>query len=102
SRTCTHIYIPSLHDALPIWGEFVRKIEKLMDYTNKTIVISGGGSGIGWAISQTFALAGGRVYVLEVNDETATQVIKEADLESRIDRKSTRLNSSHVKISYAV
>lgn len=55
-----------------------------MDYTNKTIVISGGGSGIGWAISQTFALAGGRVYVLEVNDETATQVIKEADLESRI------------------
>src|SRR5690606_7764542 len=33
---------------------------------------------------------------------TPTQVISDPDIESRIDRKSTRLNSSHVKISYAV
>ena len=55
-----------------------------MDYTKKTIVISGGGSGIGWALSQTFAKAGGRVYILDVNEEAASGVIAEAKLESMI------------------
>ena len=44
-----------------------------MDYTDKIIVISGGGSGIGWALTKGFADAGGKVYVLEVNDQAATE-----------------------------
>src|SRR5690606_40198311 len=35
----------------------------------------------------------------QLREEAARQALREAELE---DRKSTRLNSSHVKISYAV
>src|SRR5690606_41078143 len=34
--------------------------------------------------------------------EAARQVLEQRDVTPPIDRKSTRLNSSHVKISYAV
>src|SRR5690606_41162741 len=30
------------------------------------------------------------------------EIVEDGDLDKRVDRKSTRLNSSHVKISYAV
>ncbi|MBD2699383.1 SDR family oxidoreductase [Spirosoma sp. BT702] len=41
---------------------------------NKTALITGGASGIGLAISQTFAQAGATVHILEINAEQAQQV----------------------------
>ncbi len=41
---------------------------------NKTALITGGASGIGLAISQTFAKAGAMVHILELNSDQAEQV----------------------------
>src|SRR5680860_180378 len=55
-----------------------------MNFKGKTIIITGGGSGIGWAISQAFARSGGQVYMLEIDDESATNKINEAGLSDQI------------------
>lgn len=55
-----------------------------MDYRDKIIAISGGGSGIGWALTCGFAEAGGKVYVLDVNDESANQMIDDSGLENQV------------------
>ncbi len=55
-----------------------------MDYTDKIIVITGGGSGIGWALTLGFAEKEGQVYVLELNDDSTNQMIGEAGLEDRV------------------
>lgn len=46
-----------------------------MKFKEKTIVITGGGSGIGWAITRAFAREGGRVFVLEINAGPADEKI---------------------------
>src|SRR5690606_41796878 len=55
--------------------------------------------------NQTLLIKGARSFHLEeivsVLEEKTHQTVLEINLNS-IDRKSTRLNSSHVKISYAV
>jgi NAD(P)-dependent dehydrogenase (short-subunit alcohol dehydrogenase family) len=43
---------------------------------NKTAIITGGASGIGEAISQTFAAAGAHVYILDVREEEAQKVVE--------------------------
>ncbi|AHM59460.1 short-chain dehydrogenase/reductase SDR [Flammeovirgaceae bacterium 311] len=43
---------------------------------NKTAIVTGGGSGIGKAISQLFAQQGAEVFVLELNEEGAGDVVK--------------------------
>lgn len=55
-----------------------------MNFKDKTIIITGGGSGIGWAISQAFAASGGLVYMLEVDQESSTDKIRQAGLSDRI------------------
>ena len=55
-----------------------------MDYSDKTIVISGGGSGIGLALTEGFARAGGQVFVMEINEETANQMIGKAGLQCQV------------------
>lgn len=45
--------------------------------TGKTAVITGGGSGIGKAISKKFAEAGASVHILELNAEAGKQVLRE-------------------------
>src|SRR5690606_41806704 len=75
----TQIYTLSLHDALPIFGLRMRGFEdRVRGFP--------GGSVVGAAAGAP-AEAGGGGAVGHRN---------------RVDRKSTRLNSSHVKISYAV
>ncbi|RIV21530.1 SDR family oxidoreductase [Fibrisoma montanum] len=44
---------------------------------NKTALITGGASGIGLAITQTFAQAGATVHILEVNADQAQQVAEQ-------------------------
>lgn len=44
---------------------------------NKTSVITGGGSGIGKAISILFAKQGAAVHIIELTDEAATQTVNE-------------------------
>lgn len=47
------------------------------NFTSKNAVITGGGSGIGKSISETFARQGATVYILEINEE-AGQATKNA------------------------
>src|SRR5207302_9330489 len=76
----TEIYTLSLHDALPIW---------------KTEVTQGGGKGDrGSILLDEFSEFFGGAEIGLMDDAGFT-------VDTR-DRKSTRLNSSHVKISYAV
>src|SRR5690606_41901105 len=69
----------SLHDALPISSSTPRERRQA----------SAAGGATGAPVHQALA------------KQTATRKIRAETIESR-DRKSTRLNSSHVKISYAV
>src|SRR3712207_7041764 len=76
----TEIYTLSLHDALPIdtWaiehqGSFALAVVKL-------------------AAEQSISAEAGAMVSMSAN----------VDLHSELDRKSTRLNSSHANISYAV
>jgi NAD(P)-dependent dehydrogenase (short-subunit alcohol dehydrogenase family) len=45
--------------------------------TNKSVVITGGGSGIGKAMSVLFAKQGAHVHVIELNNESADETVKE-------------------------
>ncbi|QEC51225.1 NAD(P)-dependent dehydrogenase (short-subunit alcohol dehydrogenase family) [Anseongella ginsenosidimutans] len=48
---------------------------------NKTAIVTGGGSGIGLAISKLFARKGARVYIFEMNAEQAQWTAKEIQAE---------------------
>src|SRR2546428_4862761 len=75
----TEIYTLSLHDALPIWSRMARATSV------KTAVALQGAAKPSWRdVSLSFVLS------LRVKRRLRT------------DRKSTRLNSSHDQISYAV
>ena len=45
-----------------------------MDFKNKIVVVTGGGQGIGKAICLKFALANGKVIIIDMNEETAKTV----------------------------
>ncbi|MFC4220687.1 SDR family NAD(P)-dependent oxidoreductase [Flagellimonas marina] len=47
------------------------------NYTGKNVLITGGGSGIGWALSKQFASNGAMVHVLDLELEKAHQVVNE-------------------------
>src|SRR5207249_10434600 len=77
----TEIYTLSLHDALPIFGEGTEKIES--------------------KLAELFA--GARVERLDRDTARRRGQFQKILSDFRVeDRKSTRLNSSHVSISYAV
>src|SRR3712207_9417879 len=75
----TEIYTLSLHDALPI-----SDVRTIMSEAGPALLGIGMGTGDGRAI------------------EAAEQAVASPLLETSVDRKSTRLNSSHANISYAV
>src|SRR5690349_22089906 len=70
------IYTLSLHDALPISLYDRNAYEKVPSFISADVVL--------------------HVFHTRFDDELATLEVK------KLDRKSTRLNSSHVEISYAV
>src|SRR5690606_39893532 len=89
----------SLHDALPIW--VVHAGLQDVDLIRQAIGASSPRSlfdtQVGWALStaeSNVSLAYLKFLMLGVREDKAHQADE--------DRKSTRLNSSHVKISYAV
>jgi len=51
----------------------------MLDFTNKTVVITGGGSGIGRAASVLFAKLGAWVHIIELNEANAQQALKEIE-----------------------
>src|SRR5690554_7393341 len=62
----------------------------------KTVLVTGGGTGLGKAMGDYFSQLGANLIITS----RSMEVLKKSAEE--IDRKSTRLNSSHVRISYAV
>lgn len=46
---------------------------QLFDYSGKTVIVTGGASGIGLAMSRLFARQGATVYILDLNEEQAFQ-----------------------------
>ena len=48
----------------------------MRDLQHKTVVITGGASGIGEALVRTFAQAGARVYLIDTNSNQAEQVVE--------------------------
>ena len=55
-----------------------------VELRNKTAVITGGGSGIGLAITAAFHAAGARIYVLELRGEDAEAAFAKAGLTDRV------------------
>ncbi|WP_439557903.1 SDR family NAD(P)-dependent oxidoreductase, partial [Dyadobacter sp.] len=49
----------------------------MFDLSGKTALVTGGASGIGLAISRTFAKQGATVHILELNIDLAKQVASE-------------------------
>ena len=60
-------------------GTIILQMKKTMKFSlkNKSAVITGGGSGIGKAISETLAEMGATVYILDMNEEAGTQTASE-------------------------
>jgi len=51
----------------------------MLDFTNKSVIITGGGSGIGRAASLAFAKQGALVHIVELRVEQANAVVKEIE-----------------------
>jgi len=49
----------------------------IFNYSKKTVLVTGGGSGIGEALSKQFAINGANVHILDYNLEMAQQVVEE-------------------------
>jgi NAD(P)-dependent dehydrogenase (short-subunit alcohol dehydrogenase family) len=47
----------------------VRGLGKVMDVSGKNVIVTGGGGGIGWGVTQAFAQRGANVAVLDINVE---------------------------------
>src|SRR5690606_41142458 len=92
----------SLHDALPIWidgGDRPGRHVERGRQAGRGEVEEPVGGGCGLAFRRRGL--GGRFGATGSRDERGAHG-QAMDLHGRADRKSTRLNSSHVKISYAV
>src|SRR5690606_41477746 len=98
----TSIYTLSLHDALPIYARgklkftddenLVKILKRTTDHFENDPHSPAGFDKLSPDYIQQLSKA---IFAFEIEVESMDHVFK-------LDRKSTRLNSSHVKISYAV
>src|SRR5690606_41689060 len=96
------IYTLSLHDALPISPSLAPSIGVLLNLSPDHLDRHGPADDAEAAMRNYAAIKerlviGAEVAVVGVDDEPSVAILKRRVA----DRKSTRLNSSHVKISYA-
>src|SRR5699024_12415085 len=91
------IYSLSLHDALPIFDTMVSHMENHHD--DFVLILAGYSEEMETFLALNPGLESRFPFILNFRDFTIDQLLKIA---KQIDRKSTRLNSSHVSISYAV
>src|SRR5690606_40337756 len=84
----------SLHDALPIFGSATANVH------TRTALVPANGL-FEQMLGGVFHEAGHIHHQHEYTDDAAVMFQQEQQTD-HLDRKSTRLNSSHVKISYAV
>src|SRR5699024_11684161 len=85
----TYFHTLSLHDALPISLEFLRRSKALQpDIPTKSSLMVG--------VGETHE------EIYETMDDLRANDVDILTIGQYLDRKSTRLNSSHVSISYAV
>src|SRR5207253_9670951 len=96
SPLTTHIYTLSLHDALPIYGG--ADWPTTTPYSRRTCSCA---VAVNWMVRSVNAT--GVRENLSINETTGPGVLgRRLQRFMARDRKSTRLNSSHVAISYAV
>src|SRR5690606_41463660 len=98
ARADLEIYTLSLHDALPIWHAtaddlFTLTASGVIGQTSLVLPNPFNIMGVTYPLDDMYVL----IPAEQVEISTATTQFNQI-----IDRKSTRLNSSHVKISYAV
>src|SRR5690606_41387238 len=96
ATSLTHSYPLSLHDALPISSGLSRQCLLARPHLADPQL-----AGLAGAASRRRGCEGARACDQGLVDVRA-QLARRAALSGELDRKSTRLNSSHVKISYAV
>lgn len=77
-------------------------MDKIFDYTNKTTIVTGGGSGIGQAISELFARRGASVYILDVNESGADETVERIRSHGGVARAMRCNVSSHAETADVV
>src|SRR5699024_12236163 len=98
--SCTDIYTLPLHDALPILARYLRATAG--DSSDYVFLNARGGQMTRQGVWKNFKEI---VRKSGLSKKITLQTLRHtftADLLKNGDRKSTRLNSSHVSISYAV
>src|SRR5690606_41441883 len=95
-------YTLSLHDALPICVlnvhvRYIRQVTHVAGHDHVELVLHGPRLAAITHPQITLALVGAKGHEQDLH-----ALIRQMPRQFRKDRKSTRLNSSHVKISYAV
>ncbi|MFT4688119.1 MAG: 2-keto-3-deoxy-L-fuconate dehydrogenase [Limisphaerales bacterium] len=110
------IPIPDFRSPHPL---LIVALSTMFSLTGKTAIVTGGGSGIGQAISTVFAKAGAKVEILEMSEEAAKETVativseggqaqytlcdvsKEADVRTTIDTIAARNEAINILVNNA-
>src|SRR5690606_42163762 len=101
TTSTSHLYTLSLHDARPIYfaGHFPNR--PVMPGVLILEAMAQAGAVLAYKSTNTTPEDGVLYYFAGIDNVRFRKIVEPGD-QLRLDRKSTRLNSSHVKISYAV
>ena len=70
----------------------MESVNKLLDFTGKTVIVTGGGVGIGYGISYRFAEAGANVVIADKSDDGAA-------IEKELSAKGFKVTSIKTDVS---